>query len=213
MRQKLIWIVLFCFLSCRSESQLAEIILIEFLDSIKNFQSQPEIFFDYLNIPNDDDVRAKICGLKSQAKDDFIFYPLFFNNLKYEIIGKKNITKGFEFEVVIKNVNFQSGIGKLFVKLNKIEKRSSKIRNLEKKERKKIFKNLINEVIKELDNFDYTEIVHFFRLVNSSSEGYKIELLGDVFNMQVRNKLINDLFLVLAPGISNSVLSLKNINK
>ncbi len=84
MKQKLSWIVLFCFLSCRSESRLAEIVLIEFLDSIKNFQSSPEIFFDHLNIPSDDDLRAKIFGLKSQAKDDFIFYPLFFNNLRYE---------------------------------------------------------------------------------------------------------------------------------
>ncbi len=53
----------------------------------------------------------------------------------------------------------------------------------------------------------------FFRVVKSSSGGYKIELLGDVLNMQVRNKLINELFLVLSPGISNSVLILKNINK
>ncbi len=78
MKQKLSWIVLFCFLSCRSESRLAEIVLIEFLDSIKNFQSSPEIFFDHLNIPSDDDLRAKIFGLKSQAKDDFIFYPFVF---------------------------------------------------------------------------------------------------------------------------------------
>ncbi len=79
-------------------------------------------------------------------------------------------------------------------KLNKIEAGSSKIKNLGKKERKKIFDNLINEVIGELDNFDYTEIVHFFRVVKSFSGGYKIELLGDVLNMQVRNKLINELF-------------------
>ncbi|WKC77091.1 hypothetical protein [Borreliella valaisiana] len=213
MKQKLSWIILFCFLSCKSESRLAEIVLIKFLDSIKNFQNSPEIFFGYLNIPNDDDLRAKIYGLKFQAKDDFIFYPLFFNNLRYEIISKKNISNGFEFEVIIKNVNFQNGIEKFLVKLNKIEGRSSKIKNLEKKERKKIFDNLINEVVEELNNFDYTKIVHFFRLVKSSSEGYKIELLGDVLNIQVRNKLINDLFLVLSPGISNSVLILKNINK
>ncbi|WLN25252.1 hypothetical protein KJD10_02260 [Borreliella valaisiana] len=213
MKQKLSWIILFCFLSCKSESRLAEIVLIKFLDSIKNFQNSPEIFFGYLNIPNDDDLRAKIYGLKFQAKDDFIFYPLFFNNLRYEIISKKNISNGFEFEVIIKNVNFQNGIEKFLVKLNKIEVRSSKIKNLEKKERKKIFDNLINEVVEELNNFDYTEIVHFFRVVKSSSEGYKIELLGDVLNIQVRNKLINDLFLVLSPGISNSVLILKNINK
>ncbi|APS98651.1 hypothetical protein Bmayo_02265 [Borreliella mayonii] len=206
MKQKLIWIGLFCFLSCRSESRLAEIVLIEFFNSIKNFQSSPEIFFKYLNIPSDDDLRAKIRGLKSQAKDDFIFYPLFFNNLRYEIIGRKNISKGFEFEVVIKNINFQNGIEKFLAKLNKIEGRSLNIKNLEKKERKKIFNNLINKVVEELDNFDYTEIVHFFRVVKSSSEGYKIELLGDVLNIQVRNKLINDLFLVLSPGISNSVL-------
>ncbi|MGF7101046.1 hypothetical protein [Borreliella kurtenbachii] len=206
MKQKLSWIVLFCFLSCRSESRLAEIILIEFFDSVKNFQSSPEIFFNYLNIPSDDDLRAKIRGLKSQAKDDFIFYPLFFNNLRYEIIGRKNIFKGFEFEVVIKNINFQNGIEKFLSKLNKIEGESLSIKNLEKKERKKIFDNLINEVIEELDNFDYTEIVHFFRVVKSSSESYKIELLGDVLNIQVRNKLINDLFLVLSPGISNGVL-------
>ncbi|EEF82174.1 conserved hypothetical protein [Borreliella valaisiana VS116] len=204
---------MFCFLSCKSESRLAEIVLIKFLDSIKNFQNSPEIFFGYLNIPNDDDLRAKIYGLKFQAKDDFIFYPLFFNNLRYEIISKKNISNGFEFEVIIKNVNFQNGIEKFLVKLNKIEGKSSKIKNLEKKERKKIFDNLINEVVEELNNFDYTEIVHFFRVVKSSSEGYKIELLGDVLNIQVRNKLINDLFLVLSPGISNSVLILKNINK
>ncbi|WP_210361539.1 hypothetical protein [Borreliella valaisiana] len=213
MKQKLSWIILFCFLSCKSESRLAEIVLIKFLDSIKNFQNSPEIFFGYLNIPNDDDLRAKIYGLKFQAKDDFIFYPLFFNNLRYEIISKKNISNGFEFEVIIKNVNFQNGIEKFLVKLNKIEGRSSKIKNLEKKERKKIFDNLINEVVEELNNFDYTKIVHFFRVVKSSSEGYKIELLGDVLNIQVRNKLINDLFLVLSPGISNSVLILKNINK
>ncbi|AIJ29813.1 hypothetical protein [Borreliella valaisiana] len=213
MKQKLSWIILFCFLSCKSESRLAEIVLIKFLDSIKNFQNSPEIFFGYLNIPNDDDLRAKIYGLKFQAKDDFIFYPLFFNNLRYEIISKKNISNGFEFEVIIKNVNFQNGIEKFLVKLNKIEGRSSKIKNLEKKERKKIFDNLINEVVEELNNFDYTEIVHFFRVVKSSSEGYKIELLGDVLNIQVRNKLINELFLVLSPGISNSVLILKNINK
>ncbi|WNY64086.1 hypothetical protein QIA00_02255 [Borreliella americana] len=206
MKQKLNWILLFCFLSCRSEIRLAEIVLIEFFDSIKNFQSSPEIFFNYLNIPNDDDLRAKIRGLKSQAKDDFIFYPLFFNNLRYEIIGRKNIPKGFEFEVVIKNINFQNGIEKFLAKLNKIEGRSLNIKNLEKKARKKIFDNLINEVIAELDDFDYTEIVHFFRVVKSSSENYKIELLGDVLNIQVRNKLINDLFLVLSPGISNSVL-------
>ncbi|WKC76171.1 hypothetical protein [Borreliella valaisiana] len=205
MKQKLSWIILFCFLSCKSESRLAEIILIKFLDSVKNFQNSPEIFFGYLNIPSDDDLRAKIYGLKFQAKDDFIFYPLFFNNLRYEIIGKKNISNGFEFEVIIKNVNFQNGIAKFLVKLNKIEGRSSKIKNLEKKERKKIFNNLINEVVEKLNNFDYTEIVHFFRVVKSSSEGYKIELLGDVLNIQVRNKLINDLFLVLSPGISNSV--------
>ncbi|WP_424632386.1 hypothetical protein [Borreliella lusitaniae] len=212
MKQKLICILLFCFLSCSSESRLAEVVLINFLNSIKNLQNSPEIFFDYLNIPSDDDLRAKICGLKSQAKDDFIFYPLFFNNLKYEIIGKKNISKGFEFEVIIKNINFQNGIEKFLAKLNKIEGKSSKIKNLEKKERKKIFDNLINEVIKELDNFDYIEIVHFFKVVKSFSGDYKIELLGDVLNMQIRNKLINDLFLVLSPGISNSVLILKNIN-
>ncbi|WKD00791.1 hypothetical protein QIA01_02250 [Borreliella americana] len=206
MKQKLNWILLFCFLSCRSETRLAEIVLIEFFDSIKNFQSSPEIFFNYLNIPSDDDLIAKIRGLKSQAKDDFIFYPLFFNNLRYEIIGRKNIYKGFEFEVVIKNINFQNGIEKFLAKLNKIEGKSLNIKNLEKKERKKIFDNLINEVIAELDDFDYTEIVHFFRVVKSSSENYKIELLGDVLNMRVRNKLINDLFLVLSPGISNSVL-------
>ncbi|WKC79845.1 hypothetical protein [Borreliella tanukii] len=209
MKQKLSWIVLFCCLSCSSESRLAEIVLINFFDSIKNLQSSPEIFFGYLNIPSDDDLRAKIYGLKSQAKDDFIFYPLFFNNLRYEIIGKKNISKGFEFEVIIKNINFQNGIEKFLAKLNKIEGRSSKIKNLEKKERKKIFDNLINEVIEDLDDFDYTEIVHFFKVVKSSSEGYKIELSGDVLNMQVRNKLINDLFLVLSPGISNSVFILK----
>ncbi|MCD2382059.1 hypothetical protein LRB32_01520, partial [Borreliella americana] len=67
MKQKLNWILLFCFLSCRSETRLAEIVLIEFFDSIKNFQSSPEIFFNYLNIPNDDDLIAKISGLKSQA--------------------------------------------------------------------------------------------------------------------------------------------------
>ncbi|WKC88123.1 hypothetical protein [Borreliella japonica] len=201
MKQKLSWILLFCFLSCRSESRLAEIVLIGFFDSIKNLQSNPEIFFDYLNIPSDDDLRAKICGLKSQAKDDFIFYPLFFNNLRYEIIGKKNIPKGFEFEVIIKNINFQNGIEKFLDKLNKIEGRPSKIKNLEKKDRKRIFDNLINEVIGELDDFDYTEIVHFFRVVKSFSGRYKIELLGDVLNMQVRNKLINNLFLVLSPGI------------
>ncbi|ABH01726.1 hypothetical protein [Borreliella afzelii] len=212
MKQKLSWIVLFCFLSCRSESRLAEIVLIEFLDSIKNFQSSPEIFFDHLNIPSDDDLRAKIFGLKSQAKDDFIFYPLFFNNLRYEIVDKKNISKGFEFKVIIKNINFQNGIEKFFAKLNKIEGRSSKIKNLEKKERKKIFDNLINKVIGELSNCDYTEVVHFFKVVKNSSKGYKIELLGDVSNIQVRNKLINDLFLVLSPGISNSVYILKNIN-
>ncbi|WKC90835.1 hypothetical protein [Borreliella carolinensis] len=206
MKQKLSWIVLFCFLSCRSESRLAEIVLIEFFDSIKSFQSSPEIFFNYLNIPNDDDLRAKISGLKSQAKDDFIFYPLFFNNLRYEIISRKNIFKGFEFEVVIKNINFQNGIKKFLAKLNKIKEKSLNIKNLEKKERKKIFDNLINEVIGELDNFDYTEIVHFFRVVKSSSKSYKIELLGDVLNMQVRNKLINDLFLVLSPRISNGIL-------
>ncbi len=159
MKQKLSWIVLFCFLSCRSESRLAEIVLIEFLDSIKNFQSSPEIFFDHLNIPSDDDLRAKIFGLKSQAKDDFIFYPLFFNNLRYEIVDKKNISKGFEFKVIIKNINFQNGIEKFFAKLNKIEGRSSKIKNLEKKERKKIFDNLINKVIGELSNCDYTEVM------------------------------------------------------
>ncbi|WP_187982947.1 hypothetical protein [Borreliella bavariensis] len=213
MKQKLIWILLFCFLSCRSESRLAEIVLIEFFDSIKNLQSSPEIFFNYLNIPSDDDLRAKIFGLKSQARDDFIFYPLFFNNIRYEIIGKKNISKGFEFEVIIKNINFKNGIEKFLAKLNKIEVGSSKIKNLGKKEREKIFDNLINEVVGELDNFDYTEIVHFFRVVKSSSGDYKIELLGDVLNMQVRNKLINELFLVLSPGISNSVLILKNINK
>lgn len=201
MKQKLGWILLFCFLSCRSESRLAENVLIEFFDSIKNFQSSPEIFFNYLNIPSDDDLKAKIRGLKSQAKDDFIFYPLFFNNLRYEIIGRKNISKGFEFEVVIKNINFQNGIEKFLAKLNKIEGRSLNIKNLEKKERKKIFDNLINEVIGELDDFDYTEVVHFFRVVKSSSESYKIELLGDVLNIQSRNKLINDLFLVLSPGI------------
>ncbi|MBB6207891.1 hypothetical protein [Borreliella lanei] len=206
MKQKLIWIVLFCFLSCKSESRLAEIVLIEFFDSIKNFQSSPEIFFNYLNIPSDDDLKAKIRGLKSQAKDDYIFYPLFFNNIRYEIIGRKNIFKGFEFEVVIKNINFQNGIEKFLAKLNKIEGRSLNIKNLGKKERKKIFDNLINEVIGELDDFDYTEIVHFFRVVKNSSENYKIELLGDVLNIQVRNKLINDLFLVLSPGISNGVL-------
>ncbi|MBB6042448.1 hypothetical protein HNP68_000032 [Borrelia yangtzensis] len=206
-------IILFCFLSCKSESRLAEIVLIKFLDSIKNFQNSPEIFFGYLNIPSDDDLRAKIYGLKFQAKDDFIFYPLFFNNLRYEIISKKNISNGFEFEVIIKNVNFQNGIEKFLVKLNKIEEGSSKLKNLEKKERKKIFNDLINEVVEELNNFDYTEIVHFFRLVKSSSGGYKIELLGDVLNIQVRNKLVNDLFLVLSPGISNRVLILKNINK
>ncbi|MBB6212577.1 hypothetical protein QIA17_02795 [Borreliella californiensis] len=206
MKQKLSWIVLFCFLSCRSESRLAEIVLIEFFNTIKNFQSSPEIFFNYLNIPSDDDLRAKIRGLKSQAKDDFIFYPLFFNNLRYEIVGRKNIFKGFEFEVVIKNINFQNGIEKFLAKLNKIEGKSLNIKNLEKKERKKIFDNLINEVIGELDDFDYTEIVHFFRVSKSSSESYKIELLGDVLNVQVRNKLINDLFLILSPGISNSVL-------
>ncbi len=162
MKQKLIWILLFCFLSCRSESRLAEIVLIEFFDSIKNLQSSPEIFFSYLNIPSDDDLRAKIFGFKSHAKDDFIFYPLFINNLRYEIIGKKNISKGFEFEVIIKNINFKKGIEKFLAKLNKIEVGSSKIKNLGKKERKKIFDNLINEVIGELDNFDYTEIVHFF---------------------------------------------------
>ncbi|MCD2349752.1 hypothetical protein LRB78_03625, partial [Borreliella americana] len=193
MKQKLNWILLFCFLSCRSETRLAEIVLIEFFDSIKNFKSSPEIFFNYLNIPNDDDLIAKISGLKSQAKDDFIFYPLFFNNLRYEIIGRKNISKGFEFEVVIKNINFQNGIEKFLAKLNKIEGRSLNIKNLEKKERKKIFDNLINEVISELDDFDYTEFIHFFRVVKSSSEDYKIELLGDVLNIQVRNKLINDL--------------------
>lgn len=213
MKQKLSWIILFCFLSCKSESRLAEIVLIKFLDSIKNFQNSPEIFFGYLNIPSDDDLREKIYGLKFQAKDDFLFYPLFFNNLRYEIIGKKNISNGFEFEVIIKNVNFQNGIEKFLVKLNKIEEGSSKLKNLEKKERKKIFNDLINEVVEELNNFDYTEIVHFFRVVKSSSEGYKIELLGDVLNIQVRNKLINDLFLVLSPGISNSALILKNINK
>ncbi|WKC75260.1 hypothetical protein QIA36_02820 [Borreliella yangtzensis] len=213
MKQKLSWIILFCFLSCKSESRLAEIVLIKFLDSIKNFQNSPEIFFGYLNIPSDDDLREKIYGLKFQAKDDFIFYPLFFNNLRYEIIGKKNIFNGFEFEVIIKNVNFQNGIEKFLVKLNKIEEGSSKLKNLEKKERKKIFNDLINEVVEELNNFDYTEIIHFFRVVKSSSEGYKIELLGDVLNIQVRNKLINDLFLVLSPGISNSALILKNINK
>ncbi|AXK70443.1 hypothetical protein BbuMM1_04430 [Borreliella burgdorferi] len=180
---------------------MAENVLIEFFDSIKNFQSSPEIFFNYLNIPSDDDLKAKIRGLKSQAKDDFIFYPLFFNNLRYEIIGRKNISKGFEFEVVIKNINFQNGIEKFLAKLNKIEGRSLNIKNLEKKERKKIFDNLINEVIGELDDFDYTEVVHFFRVVKSSSESYKIELLGDVLNIQSRNKLINDLFLVLSPGI------------
>ncbi|WKC73420.1 hypothetical protein QIA34_02825 [Borreliella yangtzensis] len=213
MKQKLSLIILFCFLSCKSESRLAEIVLIKFLDSIKNFQNSPEIFFGYLNIPSDDDLRAKIYGLKFQAKDDFIFYPLFFNNLRYEIISKKNISNGFEFEVIIKNVNFQNGIEKFLVKLNKIEEGSSKLKNLEKKERKKIFNDLINEVVEELNNFDYTEIVHFFRLVKSSSGGYKIELLGDVLNIQVRNKLVNDLFLVLSPGISNRVLILKNINK
>ncbi len=119
---------------------------------------------------------------------------MFINNLRYEIIGKKNISKGFEFEVIIKNINFKNGIEKFLAKLNKIEVGSSKIKNLGKKERKKIFDNLINEVIGELDNFDYTELVHFFRVVKSSSGGYKIELLGDVLNMQVRNKLINELF-------------------
>ncbi|QFI14575.1 hypothetical protein QIA37_02825 [Borrelia sp. CA_690] len=213
MKQKLICILLFCFLSCRSESRLAEIVLIEFFDSIKNLQSSPEIFFNYLNIPNDSDLKAKIYGLKSQAKDDFIFYPLFFNNLRYQIIGKKNISKGFEFEVIIKNINFQNGIEKFLDKLNKMEERFSKIKSLEKKERKKIFNNLINEVIGELDSSDYTEIVHFFRMAKSPSGKYKIELLGDVSNMQARNKLINDLFLVLSPGISNSVFILKNIDQ
>ncbi|WNY65904.1 hypothetical protein QIA45_02260 [Borreliella andersonii] len=56
-----------------------------------------------------------------------------------------------------------------------------------------------------MNDFDYTKIVHFFKVVKSSSEGYKIELLRDVLNIQV-NKLINDLFLGLSPGISNSVL-------
>ncbi|WKC83531.1 hypothetical protein QIA25_02870 [Borreliella spielmanii] len=213
MRRKLSWIVLFCFLSCRSESRLAEIVLIEFFDSIKNLQNNPEIFFDHLNIPGDDDLREKIRGLKSQSKDDFIFYPLFFNNLRYKIIDKKNISKGFEFKVIIKNINFQNGIEKFLAKLNEIEIRSSKIKNLEKKERKKIFNNVINKVVVDLTNCDYTEIIYFFRVVKSSSRGYKIELLGDVLDMQVRNKLINDLFLVLSPGISNSFYILKNIDK
>ncbi|WP_151060108.1 hypothetical protein [Borreliella turdi] len=213
MKQKLIWILLFYFLSCRSESRLAEICLIGFFDSVKNLQSNPKIFFDYLNIPGDDDLRAKIRGLKSQVKNDFIFYPLFFNNLRYEIIGKKNISNGFEFKVIIKNINFQNGIEKFLAKLNKIEGGSSKIKSLEKKERKKIFDNLVNEVVGDLDNFDYIEIVHFFRVVKSSYGDYKIELLGDVLDVQVRNKLINDLFLALSPGISNSVFILKNINK
>ncbi|WNY65902.1 hypothetical protein QIA45_02250 [Borreliella andersonii] len=46
-------------LSCRSESKLAEIVSKEFFDSIKNFQSSPEIFFNYLNIPSDNYLRQK----------------------------------------------------------------------------------------------------------------------------------------------------------
>ncbi len=62
---------------------------------------------------------------------------MFFNNLRYEIVDKKNISKGFEFKVIIKNINFQNGIEKFFAKLNKIEGRSLKIKNLEKKSVKK----------------------------------------------------------------------------
>lgn len=109
MKQKLIWILLFCFLSCRSESRLAEIVLIEFFDSIKNLQSSPEIFFSYLNIPSDDDLRAKIFGFKSHAKDDFIFYPLFINNLRYEIIGKKIFLRALNLKLLLKILTSKKG--------------------------------------------------------------------------------------------------------
>ncbi|WP_421115056.1 hypothetical protein [Borreliella andersonii] len=58
---------------------------------------------------------------------------MFFNNLRYEIIDRKNISKGFVFEVAIKNINFRNGIEKFLARLNKIKERSLNIKSLEKK--------------------------------------------------------------------------------
>ncbi|WP_199911304.1 hypothetical protein [Candidatus Borreliella tachyglossi] len=202
-------ILLVCFVNaCMSNDESAKAILIEFLDSVRDLQNNPERFYGFLNIDRDKDMLARISGLKDEARDDFILYPLFFNHMKY-VIKSKTIVEGvFKFDVEIKNVDFHSGMEKILNKFTELKIDPENMKNLLKDERKSLFSIVINDVVSSLNESDYASATHTFSLIKSDSGEYKIDLLGDVSDMYERNRLFDELFLKLAPGIFQDFLDI-----
>ncbi|WP_420808990.1 hypothetical protein [Borrelia turcica] len=195
-----------CFIiSCVSNNDVARAVLVEFLDSVKDLQNNPEKFYGFLNIANDNDMISRISGLKREAEDDFILYPLFFNNMQYVIKNKVIDANVFKFEVEIRNIKFKSGMEKFLSKLKELEPELENIKNLLKHERKSLFDKIINEVINSLSESDYVSILHTFSLIKTESGEYKIDLLGDVSIISERNRLLDELLLKLSPGIRHSL--------
>ncbi|WKC58011.1 hypothetical protein [Borrelia sp. P9F1] len=190
------------FVSCVSKHEAERAVLVEFLDSVKDLQNNPEKFYGFLNIANDDDMASRIAGLAKEAKDDFILYPLFFNNMKYVIKDKTVAADEVNFKVEIRNIEFKSGMEKFLNRLKELESELGSIKNLSVHERKSLFDKVINDVVNSLSDLDYVSVLHTFNLVKTEAGKYKIDLLGDVSTTSGRNKVLGELFLKLSPGIS-----------
>ncbi|UER67630.1 hypothetical protein LKV13_02300 [Borrelia sp. BU AG58] len=213
-RSKFKFLTLFiCFLiSCASRSDTAGIVLVEFLDSVKDFQNNPEKFYGFFNIANDDDMVARITGLKKEAGSDFILYPLFFNHMKYVIKSRAVVSDAVKFEVEIRNIKFKNGMEKFLNKLKESELELGNIKNLLIHERKILFEKVVNDVINDLSELDYISVLHTFNLIKTESGEYKIDLSGEELTVSDRNKLFDELFLKLSPGIFQNLSVGRNEN-
>ncbi|UGQ17249.1 hypothetical protein [Borrelia sp. RT1S] len=201
---KLLALFVCFFISCVSKHEAARAVLVKFLDSVKDLQNNPEKFYGFLNIANDNDMAARIAGLAKEARDDFILYPLFFNNMKYVIKDKTIVADSFKFEVEIRNIKFKSGMEKFLNRLKELESDLGSIKKLSAHERKGLFNKVINDVVNGLSDLDYVAVLHTFSLVKTESGEYKIDLLGDALTISGRNKVLDELFLKLSPGISQN---------